>query len=123
MHSHSGWNSRLPRGCSVRAGSSTWTKPGRSATRSISATASAGIRIGTTTDPRRRGSGSSHSRVSQSLTAPASAAATSGWCTLSTAYRQVATAASTPVPSSTSARSRCRLAPASGGPAFGAPFG
>ena len=123
MHSQTGWYSRLPRGCSVRAGISTWTKPGRSATRSISATASAGIWIGTTTDPRRRGSGCSHSRVSQSLTALASAAATSGWCTLSTAYRQLVIAASTPVSSSTSARNRSRLAPASRAPAFGARFG
>ena len=62
---------------SPMANSSTWTKRRSAATRSISATASSGLCTGTRIDARSRGSRSSSSFATQSLTAEHSAIAMS----------------------------------------------
>ena len=60
---------RRPSGMSPIASISTWTKRLSGATRSISATASSGLCNGTTIEARSRGSRSSSSFATQSLTA------------------------------------------------------
>ncbi len=96
----------------------TLTKPGWEPTRSISAAIWAGWREGTTIEARRRSSRSSHSAISQSLTARARARAKSGWRTKSTPGLQVRIARSSRQGSSscpwTSASSEAGIRPAAG---------
>ncbi len=100
---------RWPYGANERTGSSTWTKPGCSAARSISSTACAGWPPGMTIEPRSRGSRSSHSSTSQRLAAVARAAAASGFLTASVPYWQTRMAASTSHGSSASERTASTL--------------